>query len=277
MAANRFVILADVHLGLQGPQPDGLIYGDVSSILPPAVARVQQLDPQHVILLGDLVNRGYDAEFSQARHALEPIWDRCVAVVGNHELQRASIVDFERNMRTRAVRSLSINGFAATILNSGIENLPDTEWHGQIDAPQLEFLDETLLRLDRKPHLMFVHHPIAGTVRDSEKPMHGLVNSVAVAQRLEPHTGHMVIFSAHTHSQSFVRRGRFSYVGAPALGFWPHAWVVLDVEPWQMRFWTIRLIENPSDSPDARALEPAYRAAREGELSDQSGIIPLET
>lgn len=276
MPANRFVILADVHLGLQGSQPDGLTYGDVSALLPRAVERVVQLDPQNVVLLGDLVNRGYEHEYVSARSALAPIWNRCIPVVGNHELQRASIADFERNMSTRAVRTASINGFAATILNSGIENLPDSEWHGQLDAGQLEFLDRSISKLGSVPHLIFVHHPIAGTVRDSEKPMHGLVNSPEVEQRLTLRPGPTVVFSAHTHSQSFARRGRFSYVGAPPLGFWPHAFVVVDAKPRHMRFSTIRLIDDPSDSPDARAGEPDYRAAREGEISDQTGIIPLE-
>lgn len=276
MLPQRIAILADAHLGLHRLQSDGHTYGEVSSVLDRAISRIAQLELQQVVLLGDLVNRGYQDEYTRARRALEPIWNRCVPVLGNHELQRASIADFERNMNCRPFRISPVGGLPAIILNSGIEHLPDTEWQGELDHRQLEFLDDASSRLPPGPRLVFVHHPIAGTVRDSEQPMHGLVNSSEVESRLEPHRGPTVVFSAHTHSQSFARRGRFSYVGAPALGFWPHAFLVVDVGQRQMQFSTICLIDDPTESPDARALDAGYRAAREGESADRSGTIPLE-
>lgn len=274
--AERFVILADVHLGLEGPQSDGNVYRDVTFVLERAVERVMRLQPRQVILLGDLVNRGYDEEYARVRRVLDPIIDRCVPVLGNHELQRASIADFERHMRTRAVRTDQICGLPGVILNSGLENLPDTEWHGALDEGQLALVDRAIAVASALPLSIFVHHPVVGTTRHSDHPMLGLTNSAELQTRIDAHHGATVVFSAHTHAQSFVRRGRASYVGAPPLGFWPHAFLVVDVRPAQMDLSTVRLVADPAESPDANAPDPAYRAAREGESSDQSGTIPLE-
>jgi 3',5'-cyclic AMP phosphodiesterase CpdA len=272
--STRFAILADVHLGLVGPQPDGKVYGDAAPILDRAVQHVMRIDPAHVVLLGDLVNRGYDDEYAQARTALRPVADRIVPVVGNHELQRASIADFERNMNISRFRIQTICGLPAVILSSGLENLPDTQWQGALDQPQLDFLDRELPQT-AGALLVFVHHPIRGSTRHSEPPMHHLINSEQLQSRLDRVPGQVIVVSAHTHSASFVRRGRFSFLGAPALGFWPHAFLVVDVSHDRLTFQTMRLVANAAESPDASASDPSYRAAREGIAPEQSGSIPL--
>ena len=92
---NRFAIIADLHLGLIGPQADGRTFGDVGALANRAASLVAHDDPVDVVLLGDIVNRGYDQEYARARVALAPLDDRLIPVLGNHELQRASIDDFE--------------------------------------------------------------------------------------------------------------------------------------------------------------------------------------
>jgi 3',5'-cyclic AMP phosphodiesterase CpdA len=272
---NRFVILADVHLGIEGLQPNGQTYGDVGFVLDRAVQHVRDISPDRIILLGDLVNLGHDHEYDRLRRALGPALERCVPVIGNHELQRASIADFERNMGVRAYRTDLIHGLPTIVLSSAIEHLPDDQWQGEPDVRQLAFLEEQVRRTPPGPLVVIVHHPIAGTVRDSDKPMFGLTNSDDVQRRLDRHDGPVIVLSAHTHAQSFVRRGRFAYLGAPALGFWPHAFLVVEVERDRMSFSTVRVLDRPDESPDALARDPVYRAAREGGVSDQSGVIPL--
>lgn len=273
---ERFVILADVHLGLVGPQPDGNTYGEVDFLLDRAVEKIRAIDPRQVILLGDLVNRGFDAEYRLAREALSPVIERCLPVLGNHELQRGSIADFERNMQTRAVRTETICGLPAIILNSGIENLPDTEWGGAVDDGQLRLVGDVIVGAAKdRPLAVVVHHPIAGTVRRSDEAMFGLSNSQELQGRLERHDGPVIVLSAHTHMQSFVRRGRFAYFGAPAVGFWPHAITVFEREGDELQFSTIRLLDDPAESPDAGTARADYRAASEGGPDDQSGVIDL--
>jgi 3',5'-cyclic AMP phosphodiesterase CpdA len=271
----RIVIAADVHLGLEGLQPDGQVYGNLSSLLGRAVQLMREFGPQAVVLLGDLVNRGYEAEYEQFRELVPGAFPRIVPVLGNHELQRASIADFERNMHVRAFRIEQLAGMTAIILNSGVEGLPDSQWHGTLSSDQLALLDRECLRARHGPLLVFVHHPIAGTTRDSEKHMFGLTNGHELQSRLDQLSVPAIVFSAHTHAASFVRRGNFCYLNAPALGFWPHSFLVVELNSRQVEFTTVRVLNDPPASPDAQARDPQYRAAREGALSDQRGSISL--
>jgi 3',5'-cyclic AMP phosphodiesterase CpdA len=273
--SGRFVIFADMHLGLIGGQPDGQHYGDIAPVIERAARLVVREQPDRIILLGDTVNRGYDREYDDAKRLLAPLGDKLVPIVGNHELQRASVADFERNMAVAAYRTERICEIPSIILNSGIENLPDSEWQGELSPAQLRFLDEQLPRVPAGPLFVFVHHPIPGTVRNSEKPMYGLTNGQELLRRLERRGGPIVVFSAHTHDQSFARAGSIASVGCPALGFWPHAFVIVDVDDAALAFRTVRVIDDPDASPDANARDAAYRAAREGSSADQSGTVSL--
>lgn len=272
---TRIVIAADVHLGLRGRQDDGKVFGDVAAVFDRALPAISSTKPDAAVFLGDLVNRGYDSEYAHFRTAMPTTFPKIIPVLGNHELQRASIADFERHMRTKAFRTESIGGLPAIVLNSGVENLPDSQWHGTLSADQINFLDTELPRVKSGPLLVFVHHPIAGTTRDSERPMFGLTNGDELQSRLAGRGWPTIVFSAHTHNASFVSHGQISYLNAPAMGFWPHSFLVVEVAKDGIEFTTQRVLNDPDDSPDADAHDRAYRAAREGAHGDQRGKIPL--
>src|SRR4051812_46170808 len=123
MARRRIAILADTHVGLEGLQPSGREYGDCSAVLSSAVADLLQDEPpSQTFFVGDIVNRGFDEEYHRARHLLAPLQHAFEPVLGNHELQRASIADFERHFSTSAVRSTVFSDFPTIVLSSGIEN-----------------------------------------------------------------------------------------------------------------------------------------------------------
>ena len=54
--------------------------------------------PDQAFFVGDIVNRGFDEEYHRARHILAPLQHAFEPILGNHELQRASVADFEREI-----------------------------------------------------------------------------------------------------------------------------------------------------------------------------------
>jgi predicted phosphodiesterase len=233
MARRRIAILADTHVGLEGLQPSGREYGDCSAVLSSAVADLlrDEEPPDQAFFVGDIVNRGFDEEYHRARHILAPLQHAFEPILGNHELQRASVADFERHWSRRAVRSTVFSDFPAIVLNSGIENLPDDQWHGVLDDIQLRMLEEALIVHRDVPLFMFCHHPIEGTVRGSADPMGGLANSQELRRLIERRSKPVVLISGHTHRADLIRDGHITYVGCPPLGFWPHAYLSGVVEP----------------------------------------------
>jgi 3',5'-cyclic AMP phosphodiesterase CpdA len=227
------------------------------------------------VLLGDLVNRGCSHEYERARQLLADFDGKIEPLVGNHELQRGSLADFDRSWCTDCTRVVHWRGLTLLMLNSGLENLPDTQWHGALSEPQLHLLRGAVSLWGNRPLLVFCHHPIKGTVAVSSQPMFALDNSAEVDRILTGHPGPVVFISGHTHTASVVRRGPITYLGCPALGFWPHAFLVLDIDENRLEFSTVAVCPDPSNSPDAGASDPGYRAQREGQPADRSGTIPL--
>lgn len=267
MSNRRLAIIADVHLGLAGRE--------IAPLLQLAVEKTLELNPRKVVLLGDIVNRGYPQEYEQAGQILRPLSDRLEPVVGNHELQRAGVADFEAAWGTKASRKIELCGLPALLLNSAIENLPDTQWNGRLDACQLDMLTDFLAEHREQPAMVVCHYPPAGTVRRSEQPMFGLDNSAEVMQLLHERTRPLLFVSGHTHRASVTRLGPCVFIGCPALGFWPHAFMVIDLTHRRAAYRTIQLIDDPSDSPDPDALDANYRAESEGFDFDRSGMIDL--
>lgn len=273
---DRIAIIADIHLGRAGREPDGSVVGDIAPILRHVVRKLIELDPQAVILLGDIVNRGFPAEYDQARRIFAPLDSRLVPVVGNHELQRAGVGDFERAWRAPASREIRIGPLPALVLNGGIEGLPDNCWSGRLAIDQIDRLARFLDEHAGQPVIVFCHYPIAGTVARSDEPMFALENSADVAGIVRRHTSNLVWISAHTHRASCIRDGRFAYLCCPPLGFWPHSMLVLECSSRQIAFQTVRFLDHVQDRIDPSSIDPAYRAAAEGAETDRQGVISLD-
>src|SRR5438094_10598836 len=118
--SKRIAILADTHVGLVGRQPSGRTYGDAAPVLQRAVEGIVEDAPDQAFFVGDIVNRGFSDEYVRAKRILEPIQRICQPILGNHELQRASVADFETRWGVRAVRISRFSDFPAIVLNSGI-------------------------------------------------------------------------------------------------------------------------------------------------------------
>ena len=117
---KRIAILADTHVGLVGPQPSGRTYGDLAPVLQGAVDQIVGDAPDQAFLVGDIVNRGFGDEYIRAKRILSPLQRIFEPVLGNHELQRASVADFESQWGVRAVRITRFSDFPAIVLKKGL-------------------------------------------------------------------------------------------------------------------------------------------------------------
>jgi len=255
MARRRIAILADAHVGLEGLQPSGRTYGDTTPLLASAVGDVLHEEVEQAYFVGDIVNRGFAEEYHRAKRILAPLQRAFEPVLGNHELQRASVADFEAQWSTRAVRASLFSDFPAIVLNSGIENLPDDQWHGVLDDIQLRMLEEVLIVHRDVPLFIFCHHPIEGTVRGSGDPMGGLTNSPELRRLLERRSKPVVMISGHTHQADLIRDRHITYVGCPPLGFWPHSYLKAAVDASSVTLRATRVVDSVEDSPDPHAGE----------------------
>ena len=261
---TRIAIIADAHVKDDGPR---------AQLLAEAVRRIESCSCDGVVLLGDTVSSGLAAEYEIARSTLHRIWRLLRPMVGNHEVQEGTRSDFRAAWHVEPFTADLIENMPVMRFDTAIASQPEDEAWGVVDEPQLKLCEAVLSSRRHLPGLLFAHHPLSNTVRRSEEKNFCIENSNAVRTLLERHPAPAVVFSAHTHVQSVRREARLTAIGCPPLGFWPHAFLVVDVSTDTVEFQTHQLITSLHDSPDPDAQRPEYRLQSEGDSSDREGTV----
>jgi predicted MPP superfamily phosphohydrolase len=264
---SRLIIISDVHL--PGPGP-------IADLFRRAIAKAAELNPAMIVLLGDTVETGKAEEYALALEIVKPVRLLIRSLPGNHELLTGAINDFRKTWLVEPATLDLIDNLPVMRFNTAVGGQKEEEYFGRVTPDQLRLLDALLSARPTLPAFMFSHHPLANTVRRSDEFQFTIENSQPVRDRLAAHAAPAIFFSGHTHWQSVKRFDRLTTVGCPPLGFWPHAFLQVDLDGSTVRYQTHRLIDSPDQSPDPKANDEAYRTAAEGVEADRQGVIPLD-
>jgi 3',5'-cyclic AMP phosphodiesterase CpdA len=265
--STRLVIISDIHLDGPGPRAD---------LFRRAIAKAVELNPASVVLLGDTVESGKADEFALALEIVKPVRLLIRSLPGNHELLWGTINDFRKTWLVEPATADLIDNLPVMRFNSAVAGQSPEEYFGRVTPDQLRLLDALLSARPTLPAILFSHHPLTNTVRRSDEFQYTVENSQPIRDRLAAHAAPAIIFSGHTHCQSVARFDRLTTIGCPPLGFWPHAFLVVDLDGSTLRYQTHRLIDSPEQSPDPQAGDEAYRTASEGNPVDREGEVSLD-
>lgn len=251
----KLALLADLHIGFPETQFPGQSYEFAADVLRRAVPLIEVDDPDELVVVGDLVNMGTAAEFRLANELLAPFAHRLRVIPGNHDLVDASLSDFGVRLTGASVNELSDDGaFVRVFLNTGIERLTVSRWHGVLADEAIAQLDRGIALARGRPLLVFAHHPPAGTVRlHDPHPMMTLTNGHELLDRLFTARVPAVVFCGHNHCGDVWRHRNVTVVGLPSLSFWPHAYVIADYSDGLLTLSENRVISSPDESPHEKS------------------------
>ena len=184
------------------------------------VAEIGALDPDAVVVKGDLTSTGADEEIAAFRAVYEPAFgDRLTVVRGNHESYH--------HQRHAAVptQEVVVDGAIVALLDTSV----DGGVGGTVTADQLDWLDELAARADR-PVLVMGHHHLGD--RDStDKADHTFGIDVdasdalrAVVARRPRIRGY---FAGHTHRnrvRHFAEAPDVAWVEVASVKDYPGSW-----------------------------------------------------
>ncbi|MGE3539002.1 MAG: metallophosphoesterase [Candidatus Tectimicrobiota bacterium] len=222
MSELTFVHLSDTHIGPKGR----LQYGtDTAAKLRQAAQHIETmaLAPICVIISGDLSDHG-ELESYQHIHAVlaesfGPFGVPVLLTLGNHDLRLPFRHVFLHDMSTTDEAlpwyySRELHGIRFIMLDS---KLPG-EIHGELDAPQLAWLETELQQPAPIGHIVVVHHPSVprGVPRPDD---YLLANREDFGHILRRYPSVLGVLCGHSHVSTAAAFGGTLHVAAPATAY----------------------------------------------------------
>jgi 3',5'-cyclic-AMP phosphodiesterase len=175
--------ISDLHCGDPHFVPD---------LMERAIAEINDLDPDIVVVSGDLTTYGFKEEFARARRYLDRIsCEALVVIPGNHDSRNVGYVHFEELIGER--RSVTRKGGTTVVAVDSTE--PDLD-HGQIGRGTYSWIEEQFLDPSELRIFVLHHHllPIPGTGRE-RNVVYDAGDVIECLQR----AGVQLVLSGHKH------------------------------------------------------------------------------
>ena len=170
-----------------------------------AVGEITAIDPDAVIVKGDLTDTGRPEEYSQFLTVYGTLGDRMHHVRGNHDAMR------DPSLATcDTPYTVTLDGLTLAVLDSTVPGRVG----GALDRAQLGWLDD-LAAASTTPVMVFAHHPPWDLdARHPVDPNYVIARDdsadlLAVIARREAIVGY---FAGHTHTNRVMRRERARHV-----------------------------------------------------------------
>ncbi|HET8672791.1 MAG TPA: metallophosphoesterase [Thermoleophilaceae bacterium] len=177
------VQMSDVHCGSPHFVP---------SLLERAISEVNELEPDCVVVSGDLTNDGFRPEYQAAREYLDKVeCERLVVIPGNHDSRNVGYVHFEELFGDRST-FLHLDGMSLVAIDS---TEPDLD-HGTIGRGRYNWIEECFAQ-DAYLRIFVLHHhllPVPGTGRE-RNVVHDAGDALECLQRADCH----LVLSGHKH------------------------------------------------------------------------------
>jgi 3',5'-cyclic-AMP phosphodiesterase len=165
----------------------------VPSLLERAIAEVNELRPDVVIVSGDLTGDGFVQEFQTAREYLDRIeCERLIVIPGNHDSRNVGYVHFEELFGDRSA-FMTVDGVSIVAIDS---TEPDLD-HGTIGRGRYGWIESCFSTGDPYLKVFVLHHhllPVPGTGRE-RNVVHDAGDALECLQRADCH----LVLSGHKH------------------------------------------------------------------------------
>jgi 3',5'-cyclic AMP phosphodiesterase CpdA len=216
------VQISDLHIVVPGELLGGRV--DTAACLRRAVEAIGQLaqKPLAVLVSGDLVDCGSEAEYRHLAQLLAPLSAPTYLMPGNHDdrdTMRRVFADHtylgaaDPTQPGQAVTwTLELPGCRVIALDSSVAGRS----HGEIDSAQLAWLAEALAAAPTTPTIVALHHPPFATGLANMDGIGLRRGASELARLIERHRQVERIVSGHVHRSIQVRFGGTIALSAPS-------------------------------------------------------------
>ncbi len=208
MSRIRIAQVTDTHL-FQDPEARLKGYPTWHT-LKAVLEEVRQIQPDLILLTGDLADRGELQAYHHLVDLINPLQIPCYWLPGNHD-DPALMPEVFAGSWMRAEKTFEIGGWRLILLDSVLAGVS----HGHLSQSSLQKLADDLSADAEKPTLVALHHnpvPIGSALMDGL----GLDNPEALFTCIDQAPQVRLILFGHIHWEFHLRRGPVDIYGTPS-------------------------------------------------------------
>ena len=144
----EIVQLSDIHVGAQFRE----------AIFDQVIEEVNSLEPDAVIITGDLTNEGLKEQYEKCKTLISKInVDRIIAISGNHDYRNTGYLHFKKYFPFQTINELSDDVVLITIGTAR----PDRD-EGEVGHRQTLWLERTMKKYKERIKILAMHHHLIG-------------------------------------------------------------------------------------------------------------------
>ena len=144
----KIVQLSDIHVGSQFRE----------DVFETVIQEVNSLQPDSVIITGDLTNEGLKEQYEKCKALISKInVDNIIAISGNHDYRNTGYLHFKKYFPFQTINELSDDVILVTLGTAR----PDRD-DGEVGYRQTLWLERTMKKFQDKTTILAMHHHLIG-------------------------------------------------------------------------------------------------------------------
>jgi 3',5'-cyclic AMP phosphodiesterase CpdA len=144
----EIVQLSDIHVGAQFR----------SDIFEKVIEEVNSLNPDAVVITGDLTNEGLKEQYEKCKTLISKInVEKIIAVSGNHDYRNTGYLHFKKYFPFQTINELNDDVVLVTLGTAR----PDRD-EGEVGYRQISWLERTMKKYQSKTTILAMHHHLIG-------------------------------------------------------------------------------------------------------------------
>jgi len=144
----EIVQLSDIHVGAQFR----------ADIFEKVIEEVNSLNPDAVVITGDLTNEGLKEQYEKCKALISKIHvEKIIAVSGNHDYRNTGYLHFKKYFPFQTINELSDDVVLITLGTAR----PDRD-EGEVGYRQISWLERTMKKYQSKTTILAMHHHLIG-------------------------------------------------------------------------------------------------------------------
>ena len=144
----EIVQLSDIHVGSQFRE----------DVFETVIKEVNSLQPDSVIITGDLTNEGLKEQYEKCKALISKInVDNIIAISGNHDYRNTGYLHFKKYFPFQTINELDDNVVLVTLGTAR----PDRD-EGEVGYRQTLWLERTMKKYQNKTTILAMHHHLIG-------------------------------------------------------------------------------------------------------------------